>query len=48
MSKDKTFINKFSRIAVHWRGNAFFTNRIEKDAKKITDQIEIELKKLND
>ena len=44
MSKDKTFINKFSRIAVHWRGNAFFTNRIEKDAKKISNQIKTALK----
>ena len=44
MSKDKTFINKFSRIAVHWRGNAFFTNRIEKDAKKIITQIKAALK----
>lgn len=48
MAKDKTFINEFSRIAVHWRGNAFFTSRIQKDAKKITDQIKTELKQLND
>jgi len=44
MAKDKTFINEFSRIAVHWRGNAFFTSRIQKDAKKITEQIKTELK----
>ena len=44
MAKDKAFINEFSRIAVHWRGNAFFTDRIQKEAKKIINQIKTKLK----
>jgi hypothetical protein len=46
MAKDKKFINEFSRIAVHWRGNAFFTNQIKNRAQNLKKTIQSDLKKI--
>jgi hypothetical protein len=46
MSRDKEFINKFSRLAVHWRGNAFFTDQISKRAKALSESCQKELNNL--
>ena len=42
----KEFINEFSRIAVHWRGNAFFTNQIKNRAQNLKKTIQSDLKKI--
>ena len=46
MASDKKFINEFSRIAVHWRGNAFFTDQITERAKALMETIQNDLEQL--
>jgi len=43
LASDQEFINKFSRISVHWRANVFFTSRMLNQAKLLKEQYEKEL-----
>lgn len=47
MANDKEFINEFSRLSVHWRGNAFFTKQVMNRAIDLKVQIEADLKNLD-
>jgi len=46
MVSDQEFINRFSRLAVRWRGSAYFTGQIIKDATQLKQEILTELDKL--
>jgi len=43
MASDQEFINHFSRIAIHWRGNVFFSNQLLEKATNIKNQLTAEL-----
>lgn len=46
MAMDPEFINRFSRVATHWRGSAYFTGRVTKEALDLKEAIQTELNKL--
>lgn len=46
MANDEEFINELSRITIHWRGNAFFTNQIRNRVQNLKELIESDLEKL--
>jgi len=46
LSKDKEFINSFSRITGHWRANVFFMKQIIKRTNLLKTKISEELKRL--
>lgn len=46
MANDREFINEFSGLSVHWRGNAWFTNQVMDKARDLKAQIETDLKYL--
>ncbi len=43
MTEDPEFINRFSRLGVHWRGSSFFSSQLEKEALEIKNEIQKEL-----
>lgn len=46
LASDEEFINKFSRVSVHWRANVFFTSRLLNQAIDLKEKYENELKKI--
>lgn len=46
MASDPEFINRFSRLAVHWRGSTYFTNQVLNDAIELKQEIQTELEQL--
>ena len=46
MVSDPEFINRFSRLATHWRGSSYFAGQVERDAVKLKEEIQNELEKL--
>lgn len=46
LANDKEFINELSKFAVHWRGNAFFTDQIQRRAMDLRDKIQTDLDNL--
>jgi len=46
MAADPEFINRFSRLTVHWRGSSYFTKQVQKEAIELKQEIQTELDKL--
>ena len=40
LSKDKLFINTFSRMTIHWRGFVYFMERVDRFSKELKLEIE--------
>ena len=46
MANDKEFINELSKFSVHWRGNAWFTKQILRQAKNLRESVQKDLDQL--
>ena len=39
MASDREFVNTFSRLSYHWRGYVYFMQRVNRDGKKLHEQM---------
>lgn len=46
MAEDKEFVNELSKFAVHWRGNAWFTDQVQRRAMDLKERIQTDLDQL--